>query len=358
MKSRPLFGLLLTVTVVAAGFYLYIYVPKYARAGEPVLAFANYFLIYSPIQRLNQTTYVVPDSLEVWNTPAEIRMRIATLKSGEQVYALGHFHYWTHVRMINGQEGWVSEDGLMNAEAHRAEKSLLNILSDLPVQATGHSADVDNLHIEPSRTATIVAQVNPQQRLDILGWRMVQCSSEKSTSITTDSLNHPEAWYLVREGIHAGWILGHRVTLDIPQNISAYAQDTNLVAWLVLDTVEDNGHQVPQYVVADRVGTQTCDFTHIRVLTWWKKKQAYAIAYREGGLKGYFPILVTHEGSAPYFRLKLEDDGIKYQKIYGLFDTITRVMGTVDTWQSDAMPEQAASRDQKRWAGSQRSLGG
>jgi hypothetical protein len=144
-------------------------------------------------------------------------------------------------------------------------------------------------------------------------------------------------------------MLGKLVQLDIPKSISAYAQDVNLVAWLVVDTVNDNGHRVPQYLVADRVGTETYDFSHIRVLTWWKKKQTYAIAYREGDLRGFFPILVTHQGSVPCFRLRLVDgDGTKCQKIYGLFDTIICLMGTVDGWQSDAMPEQPTSKIRSR----------
>jgi hypothetical protein len=285
-------------------------------------------------------------------------MRIATLKSGEQVYPLGRYHYWTHIRMVNGREGWVSEDGLMNAATHRAEERLVKALSDLPVQATARSADVDNLHIKPSRKTPVVAQVNPKQRLEMFARKLVRRSSERSTAILAVSSNHAEAWYLVRAGFHAGWILGHLVRLDIPPSISAYAQGTNVVAWLVLDTVDDNGHHVPQYVVADRAGPRTCDFTHIRVLTWWKKKHTYAIAYREGGLKGYFPILVTHEGTVPHFRIKLEDDGIKYQKVYGLFGTITRVLGTADTWQSDAMPERSASRDQKMRTRSPGNVGG
>jgi hypothetical protein len=76
------------------------------------------------------------------------------------------------------------------------------------------------------------------------------------------------------------------------------------------------------------------------VLTWWKRKQTYAVAYREGDLQGYFPILVTHEGTLPGFRLRLVDStGAKYQKVYALFDTITRAVGTVAGWESDAMPE-------------------
>jgi len=61
---------------------------------------------------------------------------------------------------------------------------------------------------------------------------------------------------------------------------------------------------------------------------------------REGDLQGYFPILVTHEGTLPGFRLRLVDSaGAKSQKVYALFDTITRVLGTVAGWESDAMPE-------------------
>ena len=209
---------------------------------------------------------------------------------------------------------------------------------------------MENIHIEPSRTAAVVALVNPERGLEIFGRRMVQRSFDNSTSrILTVSTNHLKAWYLVREGSRAGWILGRRVRLHIPKSISAYAQENNLVAWLVLDTVDDDGHHIPQYLVADRVGTETCDFTHICVLTWWKRKQTYAIAYRGGGLEGYFPILVTHQGSVPRFRLRLvDDDGTKYQKIYGLFETITRVMGTVEAWQTDATPERPASQVRKR----------
>ncbi|HET7099904.1 MAG TPA: hypothetical protein VFJ52_02040, partial [Terriglobia bacterium] len=63
----------------------------------------------------------------------------------------------------------------------------------------------------------------------------------------------------------------------------------------------------------------------------------------------YFPITVTHSGGTPYFRLRLIDDqGHKYQKVYGLFDTITKVIGTVDGWESDAMPAPPRSHRRRR----------
>jgi hypothetical protein len=153
LKRRTLLELLLAATLAAGGYYLITYVPKHLRAGEPVLALGGYFLTYTPIQGSNQVAYVVPDSLEVWDTPAVIRTRNATLKSGEQVRALGHFRHWTHVRMLDGHYGCVNENGLMSAETHEKEERLLNALSDVPVQATGHSATwktfISNLHAQP-----------------------------------------------------------------------------------------------------------------------------------------------------------------------------------------------------------------
>ncbi len=106
---------------------------------------------------------------------------------------------------------------------------------------------------------------------------------------------------------------------------------------------------MPEYVAAGRMGTQEADFSHIRVFTWWGKNHHYVTAYVESGLNGYFPIRVAAVNGVPYFRLRLMDDqGQKYQKVYGLFDTITRTVGTVPGWDSDAMPAASAVSHQRR----------
>jgi len=139
------------------------------------------------------------------------------------------------------------------------------------------------------------------------------------------------------------------VELDIPSALSMYAQGANVVAWVVLNTVEDGGRQIPQYVVADRVGTHELDFNHLRVFTWWVKYHRYATAYAESGLQGYFPIRVERREGTPYFRLRLADDeGRKFQKVYGLFDTFTRPIGRLDGWESDAMPAEQPPRHRRR----------
>jgi hypothetical protein len=148
-----------------------------------------------------------------------------------------------------------------------------------------------------------------------------------------------DAWYLIRAGDRAGWVMGRFVALDIPAALSPYAQATNMVAWVVLNSVDDGGQRVPQFVVADREGTQEADFSHIRVFTWWVKNHHYVTAYVESNLNGYFPIRVGTVDGAPTFRLRLMDvTGRKYQKVYRLFDTITRPIGTVEGWESGSMP--------------------
>jgi hypothetical protein len=122
-----------------------------------------------------------------------------------------------------------------------------------------------------------------------------------------------------------------------------------MVAWLVLNTVPDEDRQVPQYLAADRVGNQDVDFTRIRVFTWWVKNHRYVTAYVESGLQGYFPIRVVQTGNVPCFRLHLVDkDANKIQKVYGLFNTITRPLGIVEGWESNAMPTPSSSRRGRR----------
>ncbi len=329
VSARTLSESLLALALVTGAYYLYVYVPKHLKAGQPVLALSHYFLTYVPIEELHATAYVIPDSVPVWDTPAEIRAQVAALQSADPVHALGKFRDWTHVRLLNGQDGWVDNDALMSAETHEEEERLREAIAGVPVQATGHAADIDNLHVEPSRAAAVVAQVGSEQTLEIFARRLVRRAHDSgSREFLLDSSERGEVWYLVEQGSHTGWILGRHVQLTIPKGLSAYAQSNNVVAWLILDRVRDNGRLIPQYLVADRAGTDSCDFTDIRVLTWWKRKQAYAIAYKEGGLKGEFPILVTRTGSVPHFRLCLRDDkGARSQKVYALFDTITRIVG-------------------------------
>lgn len=349
-RVRPVFLVLLVATIIGAAYYSFIYVPRHSKAGQPVFILPNYILTYSPLQPVGEAGYVLPATLQVWDSPAMIRSVIATLKSGDQVYVLARYREWSRVRIPRGRSGWVQTNGLIDAKTHEADERLLKEMLLIPPQAAGHAVNTANVHVEPVRDSAIVAQLLPNERLEIYGRRMV---ARPAPAGADDDLPVPtrvsDAWYLVSAGSRAGWILGRLIDLDVPAAISSYAQTANIVAWFTLDAISDNGRQIPQYLIADREGNENCDFTHVRVLTWWKRKQTYAVAFVEGNLTGYFPILVNRQGSIPQFRLRLVgSDGQKFQKVYGLFDTITRSLGTVEGWDSDAMPSPETAGGKRR----------
>lgn len=308
---------------------------------------AYYFLLFRRAHpRSQEVAYVLTDSVEVVDTPAEVRLVIGSLKSGERVQVLQRTEDWVRIEYGAGRTGWVGSKDLLDSETYEGGQKLWKELGELPAQAAGHANGAVNLRVGPSRDATELAQLQLGQKLEVFGRRMV------SRPPPPDQPSAPpveEAWYLVRVGPRAGWVLGRFVELDIPPGVSAFAQSMNIVACLTLNTVNDEGRQVPQYLIADRMGSREIDFNHIRVLTWWPKHQEYATAYVESGLTGYFPIRVTTLGGVPYFRLRIMDSqGRKVQKVYGLFDTKTRSVGTVDGWESDSMPAPAVPRHRRR----------
>ena len=298
---------------------------------------AYYYFVYRLAHRVvGEAAYVLPQSVELVDTPAEVRIVVGSLRSGDRLEISARTRNWARVRTADGLTGWVELKNLLDSRTYEGGQQLLREVASLPPQAEGHTTGVVNLRLDPSRDAAQLAQLTENQKLHVFGRRMV----ERPSPVDQPSVEKTrDAWYLIRADSRAGWVLGRFVALDIPEALSRYAQGTNSVAWVVISTVEEDGQSIPEYLVADRIGSQDVDFTHIRVFTWWVKNHEYVTAYVESDLKGYFPIRVAFLNGAHYFRLRLRDDeGQEYQKVYRLFDTITRTIGTVPGWESDALP--------------------
>jgi hypothetical protein len=293
-----------------------------------------------------QVKYVISPSLDVLDSRAQVHRVINVLKAGDRVDVLSEAGDWARIRVSVGNEGWVLAKELIDSSTYEKGQALLKQLSNEQAQAVGHAGGAVNVHTEPAREAPVLAMLTQGEKLEVFDRRMVErTGSSSQASQPTPSAPVLEAWYLIRSGSCAGWLLGRLVSLDIPPAISQYAENYNMVAWFVLNTVMDGNQKIPQYLAADRVGTQEFDFTHIRVFTWWAKQHHYVTSYVESNLKGSFPIRVEHIDNVPYFRLCLVDNkGNKFQKVYRLSDTIVRPVGTVEGWQGDAMPERSRRR--------------
>lgn len=293
-----------------------------------------------------EVAYVLPQDLDVVDTPAEVRSVVGRLKGGDQVHVIAQTAHWSELALPGNSTGWVETKYLLDGATYNRGLKLLKEVGSYAPQAAGHTSTLTRLHLEPARDSIVLAELAANQPLEIFARRLVDRPVEGPVATVTDT--HPrDVWYLVRTNPRAGWVVGRFIDLDVPPGIAPYAEGVNMVAWLVLRTVRDNGNDVPEYLVADRIGTEEVDFNHIRVFTWWLKNHKYVTAYVQSGLAGHFPITVKqmtdpryYAQSSPYFRLRLTDEqGRKIQGVYGLFDTIVRPVGTVEGWDSDAMPE-------------------
>jgi hypothetical protein len=102
--------------------------------------------------------YVNDRSAIVWSTTAQVRERVTELRYGQRVAVLGRTGDETEVRSDDGVHGWVDTQLLMSPELWQQATDLLARVRTLPVQASGHTRAVSNIHTEPSRTAARVFQ--------------------------------------------------------------------------------------------------------------------------------------------------------------------------------------------------------
>jgi hypothetical protein len=307
-----------------------------------IAAVAAYFYLYKPRHAPPlEAGYVLPATVQVVDTPAEVRIVVGSVKSGERVEILKRTRNWAEIQTADNVTGWVENKDLLDSATYESGQKLLHDLAQFPAQAEGHTSGVVNLHLEPSRDSAQLALLPENLKVQIYGRRVLDRPALEGQP---NAAKARDAWYLIRANDDAGWVLGRFVAIDVPEKLAPYAQGANMVGWVVIKAVDDDGQQVPEYLAVDRLGTLEADFTHIRVFTWWIKDHKYVTAFVESNLNGYFPIRVSEVDGVPYFRLRLMDEqGQKFQKVYGLFDTITRAVGTVPGWESDEMPESAAT---------------
>src|SRR5207245_9604269 len=158
-----------------------------------------------------------------------------------------------------------------------------------------------NLKVSPGRTEARLYQFGRNVPVEIVGRALadwVQVTDEKDASNDPQGTKK-EHWLLVRAVATrppgeastrtagpanttqpgdqtvpiAGWVIARFVELDLPDPVREGASSANLrpVAWFELHRVSDPARDKPQYLVAAARGPegQSCDFTALRVYTWY-----------------------------------------------------------------------------------------
>jgi SH3-like domain-containing protein len=262
---------------------------------------------------------------------AAVYNKTGSVKNGEAVQVLTRDRRFARVRTSTGAEGWLEQRYLVSKETYDAFEKLVDQVRNDPVQATGIAHNQTNIHLEPQRDADHLYQIDQGAKLSLLK----RASSEKplpagqtqasAEKVSAGKKGQPapaaaapalEDWWLIRdESGHVGWVLARMIDVDIPIEISQYAEGQRTVAAFVLDQVNDGDKKVPQYLVlfSENKDGMPFDFNQIRVFTWNVRRHRYETAYREHGLIGVLPVTVSHEsfdkeGDLPVFVVHVKDD--------------------------------------------------
>jgi hypothetical protein len=231
----------------------------------------------------------------------------------------------------------------------------------MPVQARGRTKVSTNLRVQPGRTQPRLYQFGRNVPVEIVGRAVadwVQATDEKDTGNEPEETKK-EDWFLIRalatrppgetsaRGSEttttqpgdqtvpiAGWVVARFVELDLPDAVREGAASANIrpLAWFELNRVSDPAGDKPQYLVAAARGPegQVCDFTALRVYTWYVKRSRYETAFIENNLCGQLPIrLDKGPKDEPEFRFRVMD-GNKEERVYRLMQTVVRRVRDVD----------------------------
>jgi hypothetical protein len=287
---------------------------------------------------------------------AQVREQLGTLHYGERVDVVGKRNDYVKVRTSAGTVGWVESRQLMEPALWQRSIKLLDQTRGMPVQARGRTKVSTNLRVQPGRTEPRLYQFGRNVSVEIVGRALagwVQVTDEKDASSEPQETKK-EDWFLIR-GIAtrppgeasaraaesanttqpgdqtvpiAGWVVARFVQLDLPDPVREGAASANIrpLAWFELNRVSDPSGDKPQYLVAAARGPegQVCDFTALRVYTWYVRKSRYETAFIENDLCGQLPVrLGKGPKGEPEFRFRVMD-GNKDELVYRLNQTVVR----------------------------------
>ena len=293
-----------------------------------------------------EVNYVSAPQAGLRDQVSTVYNRVGTVKNGERVEVLDREKRFSRVRTAGGLEGWIEQRYLVDQQTYDGLQKLTADNLTAPVQSPAILRNDTNLHLSPGRESEHLYQLSAGAKVSVLKRATAEKqpglnpAPAKSARASAGKSAGPtlEDWWLVRDsGNHVGWVLARMVDIDVPLDIAQYAEGQRIIAFFVLNQVEDSAKdgadkKVPQYLcaVTSPHDGLPYDFDQIRVFTWNVKKHHYETAYREHGLNGVLPLTVTSEnfdkeGTLPVFILRVKDDnGNVTERKYKLNTPIVR----------------------------------
>jgi SH3-like domain-containing protein len=298
--------------------------------------------------RVLEVAYVSGVQATLRDHVAAVYEKAGVVKNGERVEVLDHDRRFVKVRTASGTMGWMEQRYLVSQEVFDQIQKLTGDNQNDPVQARGVTRNDTNLHVEPGRDTEHLYQISSGEKLSLLK----RGTAEKPGAVAalSRSTSHSpmpgskkneqdrkpvpviEDWWLVRDSHNrVGWVLARMIDLDVPLDVAQYAEGQRIVAFFVLNQVQDGDKRVAQYltVLTEPKDGLPFDFNQIRVFTWNVRRHRYETAYRER-MEGVLPVTVSQEnfekeGVLPAFVIRVKDDnGNVAERKYKLNTPIVR----------------------------------
>lgn len=309
--------------------------------------------------KTGEIAYVAVPQAALRDRVAAVFSKTGVISNGEKVDVLERSHNgrWLRVRSLRGEEGWIEQRYLADQNVFNSFQKLASDNQHDPAQARATVQDDLNMHLEPSRDSDHLYQLKQGEKLELL--KRATTAKAVPGENSTDSSKSPspplfEDWWLVRSpGGRYGWVLARMVDNDVPLEVAQYSEGQRIIADFVLDTVDDHGKSIPQYLLLfneSKDGSQA-DFNQARVFTWNLKMHRYETAYRERKLFGILPAKADKEdfgkeGTLPSFTLRLRgEDGKISERKYKLNGVMVRRV---------LSPEEAAQGKERKGTSPQR----
>jgi SH3-like domain-containing protein len=294
--------------------------------------------------RVLEVAYVSGVQATLRDHVAAVYEKAGVVKNGDRVEVLDHDRRFVKVRTADGATGWMEQRYLVSQGVFDQIQKLTADNQNDPVQARGATRNDTNLHVEPGRDTEHLYQISAGEKLSLLkrdtaekpGAVAALSRAARPGSKKNEQDGKPvpviEDWWLVRDSHNrVGWVLARMIDLDVPLDVAQYAEGQRIVAFFMLNQVQDGDKKVAQYltVLTEPKDGLPFDFNQIRVFTWNVKRHRYETAYRER-MEGVLPVTVSQEnfekeGVLPAFVIRVRDDnGNVAERKYKLNTPIVR----------------------------------
>jgi hypothetical protein len=265
-----------------------------------------------------EVDYVSAPQVVLRDQLSQVFNKVGFAANGDRVEVLDREKRFARVRTAAGLEGWVEQRYLVNQQVFDGFQKLAQDEKDAPVVGTATTRNDTNLHVEPGRDTDHLYQLAQSAKVSVLKRSTVEKNLPAGMlkpASQKQSAPSMEDWWLVRDSQgHVGWVLGRLIDLDVPLEVAQYAEGQRIVGCFVLNEVRDGDNKVPQYLMllSEPKDGLPFDYSQARVFTWNVRRHRYETAYRERGLNGVLPIIVSHqtfdkEGDLPTFTLHVKD---------------------------------------------------